>query len=179
MKPEESFVGQSVRSLQTMLRVIGETDAAIPMLVPDGIYGQSTIQAVSAFQRQHGLPPTGITDQATWEKVVEVYDTALVRVGEAQPIEIILEPDQVFRQGDRGPYLYLMQAMLLSLSDQMGSFDPPEVSGILDNTTSQALAGFQILAGLPPTGELDRITWQYLAHHFTLFANHKARFHDP
>lgn len=178
MKPEESFVGQSVRSLQTMLRVIGETDAAIPMLVPDGIYGQSTIQAVSAFQRKYGLPPTGITDQTTWEQITEIYDSAIVRVAEAQPIEIILDPDQVFRRGDRSPYLYLLQAILLSMSEQMGNLDPPEVSGILDSPTAQALAAFQVLAGLPSTGELDRITWQYLAHHFTLFANHNARFYN-
>ena len=176
MKPEESFVGQSVRSLQTMLRVIGETDASIPFLVPDGIYGQSTIQAVSAFQRQYGLPPTGITDQTTWEQIADVYDEAIVRIGEAQPIEIILEPDQVFRRGDRSPYLYLMQAMLLSLSEQTTNMDPPEISGTLDNSSAQALAGFQILAGLPATGELDRITWRYLTHHFTLFANHNSRF---
>lgn len=176
MRPEESFVGQSVRALQSMLRVIGEADGNIPSIVPDGIYGQSTIQAVSAFQRQNNLPPTGITDQATWEKIAQIYDTALVRVGETQPIEIIFEPDQVFRRGDRSPYMYLLQAMLLSLSQNIGTMQPPEVSGTLDSTTAQALAGFQLLAGLPPTGELDRITWQYLAHQFTLFANHNARF---
>lgn len=176
MRPEESFVGQSVRALQTMLRVISEADGMIPTVVPDGIYGQNTIQAISVFQRQNGLPPTGITDQATWERIAEAYDPALVRVGEAQPIEIILEPDQVFRRGDRSPYLYLVQAILIVLSGDMTSIDPPEVSGTLDSTTAQALAGFQLLAGLPPTGELDRITWKYLAHHFALFANHNSRF---
>ena len=176
MRPEDSFVGQSVRGLQTMLRVIREADGIIPPIVPDGIYGQNTMSAVSVFQRQNGLPPTGITDQRTWEQIASAYDPALVRVGEAQPIEIILEPDQVFRRGDRSPYLYLMQAMLISLSDDIGAMDPPEVSGTLDGTTAQALAAFQLLAGLPPTGELDRITWQYLAHHFTLFANHRSRF---
>lgn len=176
MRPAESFVGQSIRSLQTMLRVIAEADGTIPTVVPDGIYGQNTIRAVSAFQRQNGLPPTGITDQSTWEKIAAVYEPAIVRVGEAQPIEIILEPDQVLRRGDRSPYLYLMQAMLLAMSDDMISIDPPEVSGTLDGTTAQALAAFQLLAGLPPTGELDRITWQYLSRQFTLFANHNSRF---
>ena len=176
MRPEESFAGQSVRALQTMLRVIGEADGTVPPLVPDGIYGQSTISAVSAFQRQNGLPPTGITDQATWEAIAEAYDPALVRVGEAQPVEIILEADQVFRRGDKSPYLYLMQAILRSLSEDFHTIEPPEVSGTLDSTTIQALAAFQLLAGLPPTGELDRMTWRYLAHHFSLFANRRSRF---
>lgn len=176
MRPDESFIGQSVRALQTMLRVIAEADGTIPTVVPDGIYGQQTLRSVSAFQRQYGLPPTGITDQATWEQVAAVYEPALTRIGEAQPIEIILEPDQVFRRGDRSPYLYLLQAMLMALSEDIGNMEPPIVSGTLDGTTAQALSSFQLLAGLSPSGELDRTTWQYLAHHFTLFANHNARF---
>ena len=176
MRPEESFVGQSVRSLQTMLRVISEADGNIPSVVPDGIYGQTTMNAVSTFQRYHGLPVTGITDQQTWDKIVEVYEPAFVRVDKAQPIEIIFEPNQIFRRGDSSPYLYLLQAILLAMSDQYGLHPEPVVSGIMDAGTSAALAGFQALAGLPPTGELDRITWKYLVHHFTLYANRMSRF---
>lgn len=176
MRPEESFVGQSIRSLQTMLRVIAEADGNIPTVVPDGIYGQSTLNSVSTFQRLYGLPVTGITDQATWERVVEVYEPALVRIGKAQPIEIIFEPDQVFRLGDRSPYLYLLQGMLLAMSGEYPTIGAPESTGTMDAATAAALAGFQLLAGLPPTGELDRMTWKYLVHHFTLLANRMARY---
>lgn len=176
MRPNESFVGQSVRSLQTMLRVISEADGTIPTVIPDGIYGPSTMEAVSAFQRHYGIPSTGITDQATWDRIVEVYQPALIRIGEAEPIEIVLDPDQIFRRGDSSPYLYLLQAIFHSLSRDYPSIEPPEVSGILDTGTAQALAAFQLLAGLPPTGELDRITWKYLSRHFTLHANHRSRY---
>jgi len=178
MRPNESFVGQNVRSLQTMLRVISEADGNIPTVIPDGIYGQRTMNSVSTFQRLYGLPATGITDQATWDRIIAVYEPALVRIGKAQPIEIIFEPDLVFRLGDRSPYLHLAQGMLISLSDAFGSINPPESTGTLDNATSAALAGFQALAGLPPTGELDRITWKYLAHHFTLHANRSSRYQN-
>ena len=176
MRPDESFVGQSVRSLQTMLRVIAEADGNVPTVVPDGIYGQQTANSVSTFQRLNGLPVTGITDQATWDQIVAVYEPALVRIGKAQPIEIIFEPNQVFRSGDRSPYLYLLQGILISLSDAYSSINPPVSTGTLDSATSAALAGFQSLAGLPPTGELDRITWKYLVHHFALHANRSSRF---
>lgn len=175
MRPDESFVGQSVRALQTMLRVIAKADGTIPTVVPDGIYGQSTINSVAAFQRRYGLPTTGVTDQATWEKIVAVYEPAFVRIGEAQSIEIVMEPNQVFRRGDRSPYLYLLQAMLHFLSNDYTSIDPPQTSGTLDGGTAEALAAFQLLAGLPPTGELDRETWSYLVQHYTLLANHHAR----
>ena len=92
MRPEESYIGQPIRSLQTMLRVISEDDDTFPTIIPDGIYGQQTVNAVSAFQRRHGLPVTGITDQATWEAITLNYEPALVRVDAAEPIRAILNP---------------------------------------------------------------------------------------
>ncbi len=174
MRPGESFVEQPIRSLQTMLRVIAEDDPRLPTVVPDGIYGPSTMQSVTAFQRLYGLPVTGITDQATWERIVEAYEPALIRVDKAEPIEIIMEPGQVYRIGDSNAYIYLLQSILIQLSNDNPNIAPPEHNGVLDNPTSNALAAFQILAGLPPTGELDKITWKYLVKQFTLSANRQA-----
>ncbi len=171
MRPAESFVAQPIRSLQTMLRVIAEDDRTLPTVVPDGIYGQETITAVSAFQRRKGLPVTGVTDQQTWEAIVNAYDEAIVRVHKAEPIEIIMDPGKVYRRGEYSPNLYLMQSMLLYLSLLHPTIDTPNHNGTLDSTTAEALAGFQILAGLPPTGELDKLTWKYLVKQFTLNAN--------
>lgn len=176
MRPNESFVEQPIRSLQTMLRVIAEDDRTLPSLIPDGIYGQDTITAVSAFQRRQGIPVTGITDQQTWERIVETYEDALIDVDQAQPIEIILDPGKKFRLGDSSPYLYLLQSMLLYLSRSHPYISEPEHNGVLDRPTSQALAGFQTLAGLEPTGELDKKTWKHLVHQFTLNANRSQNF---
>lgn len=171
MRPAESFVAQPIRSLQTMLRVIAEDDPTLPTVVPDGIYEQQTITAVSAFQRRQGLPVTGVTDQQTWEAIVQAYDQAYVRISKAQPIEIIMDPGKIYRLGEFSPNLYLMQSMLLYLSQLHPSIDTPSHNGTLDSPTSEALAGFQLLAGLPPTGELDKLTWKYLVNQFTLNAN--------
>lgn len=171
MRPYESFVAQPIRSLQTMLRVISEDDRTLPTVVPDGIYGQETITAVSAFQRRNSLPITGVADQQTWDAIVSVYEDALVRVDKAVPIEIIMDPGQVYRLGDYHPNIYLLQSILLYLSQLHPSIDTPTHNGTLDSPTSEALAGFQILAGLPPTGELDKLTWKYLVTQFTLNAN--------
>lgn len=175
MRPAESFVAQPIRSLQTMLRILAEDDPALPTVVPDGIYGQETIAAVTAFQRKNSLPVTGITDQQTWEAIVQAHEPALIRVGKAEPIEIIMDPGKVYRRGDSDPYLYLLQSMLLYLSGLHPDIEPPTHSGVLDTPTAEALAGFQLLAGLPPTGELDKVTWKYLVHQFTLNANRTDR----
>ena len=84
MRPPETFLGQPIRSLQTMLWVIAQNDDSYHAVIPDGIYGPETVQAVSQFQRRHGLPVTGITDQATWEAVVAVYEPAYTEQAPAQ-----------------------------------------------------------------------------------------------
>ena len=174
MRPGESFIEQPVRSLQTMLRVIAEDDRRIPTVVPDGIYGPTTMNAVTAFQRREGLPPTGITDQRTWETIVNAYEPALIRIDKAEPIEIVMDPGQVFRLGNTSPYIYLLQSILTQLSQNHPQINTPPHSGILDPETSQALLEFQKLAGLPPTGELDKITWKHLSRQFTLNAHHNT-----
>lgn len=178
MKPGESFVGQPVRSLQTMLRILSEDDSRQPTVVPDGIYGPSTSQAVAAFQRRKGLPSTGIADQQTWDAIVFDYEPALIRITKAEPIEILLDPGQILKRGDVHPYILLLQAMLTQLSNDHTMIHPSGHSGIFDDSTVIALTDFQRLSALPETGELDRITWKHLVHQFTLNV-HANAFHAP
>lgn len=175
MRPSESFIGQPIRSLQTMLRVIAENDPSHVRIVPDGIYGPETVRAVSTFQRKHGLPVTGMTDQATWEALVAVYEPALVEQDEAYFLQIILNPGQVIRRGERSPHLYLVQGMLLALNERYGSIGELTVTGILDAPTSDALAAFQQLSGLPMSGNLDKQTWKHLVLQYPLAVNWQSR----
>ena len=147
-----------------MLRVLSEDDSSLPTIIPDGIYGPSTMTAVSAFQRKYGLPITGVTDQLTWDTLVAAYEPAFIRVGKA---------GEVLRSGDSNPYVFLAQAMLIQLAEDHAAIDPPDVNGLIDTTTENAVLQFQKLTGLPQTGEIDRITWKHLVLQFTLFAHHR------
>lgn len=171
MRPRESFVGQPIRSLQTMLRVLAEHDPSYDTLVPDGIYGPATMTAVSKFQRRHGLPVTGVTNQDTWEAILAAYDPALIYITEAQPAEIVLNPNQVIRKGERHPHLYLVQGILKVLSDTYKSVAAPSLSGILDEPTADSIASFQALSALPMSGQLDKRTWKHLALQYPLAVN--------
>lgn len=175
MRPGESFIEQPVRSLQTMLRVLAEDDTSLPTLIPDGIYGPATMIAVTAFQRKVGIPVTGIADESTWSRIVDAYEPTLVRVGKAEPIEILLEPGEVILIGQRNPYVFLLQGMLAQLSKDHDSIVLPGFDGVLGLDTSHSLKGFQKLAGLPTTGTLDRITWKHLVRQFTLNATVNSR----
>lgn len=171
MRPAESFVGQPIRSLQTMLRVLGEQDDNYVRIVPDGIYGPETVRAVSAFQRRHGLPVTGITDQPTWEAIVGRYEPALIELDEAHPLYAVLNPKQVIRRGERHPNIHLVQAMLTVLSEIYENFNKLPNTGVLDEATADALEIFQELNGLPISGNLDKKTWKHLVLHYPLAAN--------
>lgn len=175
MRPDESFVGQPVRSLQTMLRALAKSDPKLITVVPDGIYGQTTIQAVSQFQRENALPVTGITDQKTWDMIAEAFEKALIIQSAAEPVEIIMDPGQVFTLGDEGAYIYLMQSLLIWLSRDHSAINAPRHTGTFDTDTQLALSAFQQLAGLPQTGQLDKVTWKHLSRHFTLNAHHNSQ----
>lgn len=170
MRPPESFIGQPVRSLQTMLRVITAHHTDLPGTIPDGIYGVQTMQAVAAFQRKFGIPVTGITNQGTWEQIVAVYQEALIQVTPAQSLQIVLEPNQVIHMGEHQSCLYLIQAMLIAMAREYGSIPEPPLNGTLDSGTAEALSAFQRLSGLPETGELDKITWKHLVLQYQLSA---------
>ena len=163
MRPNESFIGQPIRSLQTMLRVIAQTEDQIPSVIPDGIYGADTMRSVSAFQRRFGLPVTGTVDNRTWNAIVAAYEPALVDQAEAQPLNIILNPGQVIRRGERNPNLYIAQAILMVLSESYEQITEPSQNGVLDLATANSLMSFQELHLLPVTGELDKQTWKRLA----------------
>ena len=171
MRPGESFVGQPVRSLQTMLRVISEYNGTVPTVVPDGIYGNETREAVTVFQKNNGLPVTGITDQQTWEQVSEKYDEAIIYIGNAEPLEIIMDPNRIYVLGDRSPNLIIAQAALYYLSQKHEPISVPSRDGLLDDQTSASILSFQKLNNLSPTGNLDRKTWQTLSKQFTLNSN--------
>ena len=65
--------GQKVRQLQEQLNLIGEYYNRIPVLIPDGIYGERTADAVRQFQRIFDMPQTGVVDFATWYKISDKY----------------------------------------------------------------------------------------------------------
>ena len=171
MKPAESFVDQPIRSLQTMLRTIASIEPNQVNVMPDGIYGSQTAAAVRSFQRRQGLNPTGIVDQTTHERIVQEYERAYIEAQKAQPVQITLDPGQVLRRGEKNNHIYLAQSMLTVLYLLDNSIPAPPHTGVLDPATAESVAAFQTVAGLPPTGEIDKRTWKDLALYYALAAD--------
>ena len=73
--------GTKVRQMQEQLNAIASVYTAIPTLIPDGIYGEQTQQAVREFQSIFGLPQTGVVDYPTWYKISQIF-VGVTRIGE-------------------------------------------------------------------------------------------------
>lgn len=174
MRPPESFVGQPIRNLQTMLQVIAQNDPSYTAIIPDGIYGPETMGAVATFQRKHMLPVTGITDLTTWEAIIPIFDQSLANQDAAVPIEVVWNPGVIIYRGESHPNLFLAQGMLAVLSQVYHSVSKPSMTGILDDITADSLSSFQMLVGLPMTGNLDRSTWANLSQQYPMAANRAA-----
>ncbi len=168
MMTAEQYVGQPIRSLQTMLRTIAHADETLVRLVPDGIYGPNTVQAVREFQRQQELPVTGETDNTTWNRIVAVYTRKSPAVLPAAPVRIRWTPNQVLPAGSRNSHLFLMQAMLQALGRFFVNAPAVRATGVHDAASVAAVRWLQKLSSLPQTGAIDQTTWAYLSGLYTL-----------
>ncbi len=73
--------GQKVQQLQEQLNRIAKNYPAIPTISADGIYGNSTAEAVKTFQKIFSLPQTGDTDYPTWYAISDIF-VAVSRIAE-------------------------------------------------------------------------------------------------
>lgn len=86
MIPDPNAIKSPVFHMQQFLRTIAQTHPEIPLVVPDGVYGPQTTQAVVAFQAMTGLPQTGQVDFATWSAIINTYDEVVAQVSPAKAI---------------------------------------------------------------------------------------------
>lgn len=65
--------GQDVITLQYLLDVISQYYPTVPAPAQDGIFGNGTRQAVTAFQQAARITPDGVVGPLTWNRLYSVY----------------------------------------------------------------------------------------------------------
>ncbi len=157
---EDFIVNAPVTSLQQMLRTISFVTEGYPSVIPDGIYGSSTEEAVRTFQRNFSLPVTGQVDYETFLAIVEVYDDAIEQLnilnGPVQrfPISLSIAP------GQGHPVVYVVQGMLGALHDSYPEIRKPPLSGTIDSVTAENIRFIQTVSDIPVTGAINSQTYQ-------------------
>ena len=159
--------GDEVRRLQIRLNRISDNYPSIPKIaLPDGVFSFDTEDAVKRFQEIFGLTPDGVVGNATWYKVLFIYN-AVKRLNELNSEGITLSEvtdqfSEATRLGDTGDNVRNIQYLLAYLAQFYDRIPPVSLDGIYGEATENAVKAFQSLFELDVTGEVDLKTWDAL-----------------
>ncbi len=154
----------AIRMIQTYLRHLSFHDENLQPLPIDGIWEQTTIDALRAFQRREGLPETGIVDRTTWDSLKAAYDESVARNSPPERIDLFPRYPRNYKT-EPGEESFLVSAIqhILSELEQIYRFPALSFSGIYDDLTVRAVKEFQRRNNIPDSGDVTRETWDALA----------------
>ena len=156
--------GIAVRNLQYYLNYLSNFYPTIPPIQADGIFGESTRNAIIAFQKTFGLPETGEFDQETVNSIYDAYLgiieelTVTFREGETIPF-----PGVILRMGAEADAVRVLQEYLNYIADTYTEIPKVNPTGYFGTQTQDAVVAYQNLFGLTPTGLVDAPLWDAIA----------------
>ncbi|MEF9934998.1 MAG: peptidoglycan-binding protein [Clostridium sp.] len=134
--------GEDIRAIQDKLNYLGYKAGTA-----DGIYGNTTKEAVIQFQIDKGLTADGIVGSMTWNKI---FSSSPSESGYSRLIKVT-SPLM------RGDDVRAVQNRLSYLGYNVGTID-----GIYGNTTKEVVIQFQIAQGIGVDGVVGPSTWRML-----------------
>ena len=157
---------QAIYNLQRYLRQLSRFDPTIPVVDEDGIFGEKTRRALSAFQQKYGLPVTGTADPDTWARLFNEYLATVEARTRPDPVYLFprFPADYSVGRGDENLLVGVIQYLLREIITLYGRDSSAlPLNGVFDEITEQAVKDFQTVNRLPPDGRVDRVTWNRLA----------------
>ena len=156
--------GAGVKLVQYYLSFIAQFNDFIPAVTQDGVYGQATKNAVSAFQQSVGLPQTGVVDEATWNALYSSYKSKYDSLPEEFKISGISPyPGDVLILGSSGEDVEELQKYLALISKTYTSIPTVAVTGYYGEETQDAVLAYEREFGLPERGYVDLTVWNSIA----------------
>ena len=149
--PEQILPGEQgakVTHLQYMLSVVSQFNSAVQEPPVSGVFGDTTTQAVTTFQRAYGLPETGTVDRATWDSIYSQFAGIETTVFGNEALFPFTGPPMAVTEAD-------LQEQLIAAAAAFPELDAPKKTRKLDAQTKKSLAVFQRLTGSAPTGTPD------------------------
>lgn len=147
--------GPYVYGLQYMLNILADFIPEIPTVSIDGQYGIATRDQVLAYQRFAGLTPSGLVGKSTWDSIVNRYQGA---------DDTVLQNTDLF-PAEATPTIRTIaevQRSLQNVAPVFAAMSPPRITGVLDRSTTRAIAKLQNQLGQKPTGQPTQEVRQYL-----------------
>ena len=159
--------GNEVLQIQRRLNRISTNFPAIPKIYPtNGLFGNSTEEAVRAFQKIFGLTQDGIVGQATWYRIQYIFNSVkklsdLRSEGLTLP-DISLQFPTILSRGMSGDEVRILQYYLRYVAQYISTLPPLNVDGIFGPATEEAVRAFQRTYGLTEDGIVGLVTWNKL-----------------
>ena len=156
--------GNDVQNIQYYISYLSQFYETIPPIPIDGIYGQSTADAVRAVQRTFGLPEDGVLGVQTWNALYRAY----IGIVNTIPIELVKGEAIPFggvplRIGSDSESVQLLQEYLNVISTAYPEIPQINPTGYFGPRTQESVIAFQTLFGIPPSGVVNAITWSAIA----------------
>jgi len=163
----QGSTGDAVRRIQNFLNRIRVSYPGIPQITnPNGVFGTDTANAVRVFQSAFSLSQTGTVNEATWNKISQIY-VSITRLGEldAEGERYTIgdnPPTTTIQLGSRGN-LVLEMEFLINLIAQYYSAIPTVIQdSVFEARERDAIIAFQRNFGLSVTGVVNAATWSML-----------------
>ena len=172
---EQQLPAGAVRELQRMLRTLAMTDWTLPCPAPDGVFGETTLEAVMTFQKEKGLPVTGTVDRETWAALLQAYAKACQTLFGSHGTNLFPFPPERVEPGQSTPMLLPIQAMFCALARFLTGIRDEAPCGELDEATEENIKWLQARCGLPVTGCLDQATCDSLSRVYETFVARSPR----
>lgn len=157
--------GRDVQTLQIRLNRISANYPAIPKIpIPNGIFDQTTKDAVIAFQTIFSLEPDGIVGPATWYKIGYIYN-AVKRLCELASEGLTVEEasrdiPEILSEGDSGVYVRLIQFLIDYISAYENPIPRTPIDSYYGPQTTASIRALQEFTGIPVTGNVDQLTYE-------------------
>lgn len=160
---------QPIFSAQTFLRRLSQNDSRIPPVVPDGIYGEQTQNAVMEFQKTKNIVPTGILDNETWDELVKEFEILSEEVRLLNPFGINYLRYINIKPGENSKALYVIQAMIKVISLSIDNINSVEITGQNSDELVEIIKQLQRLSDMPETGIIDIPTYNMIVNLYEVY----------
>lgn len=163
------FERDATSDIQRYLRHLSFHNDDIRDVPIDGIWETRTAESVRDFQKRFSLPVTGTVDRATFDKLKEEYDKSVALNSPPAAIDLFPRSPKGFelKKGDTG-YLVTTVRFLLEQLERTYKFPEIPLSGAYDDTIENTIIEFQKRNLIPPSGKVDRETWDALVIQYNL-----------
>lgn len=149
----------AITEVQKFLHVISDdTNAKIPRVAIDGIYGAETVSAIKIFQSEYGINPTGAVDKETFDSLYAMY---------AASIEERYSSDYVItyggfplKAGMQNNDVLLLHLLIEELSKTYTDIGPIKKTTYFSEATESAVKKLQRIFRMSESGVVDFLLYE-------------------